>query len=76
MRAFFNPAARRHFRQGLPMKLFKSFLSNESGATATEYGLIIALVAVVITGAMKVIGTQVELKLNVIKNNTNLALPS
>ncbi len=58
------------------MKLFKSFLSNESGATATEYGLIIALVAVVITGAMKVIGTQVELKLNVIKNNTNLALPS
>jgi Flp pilus assembly pilin Flp len=44
--------------------------------TATEYGLTLALVAVVITGALRVIGSQEELKLNVIKDNTNLALPS
>ncbi len=58
------------------MTLLKRFLKDQSGVTATEYGLILALIAVVITGAMRVIGSQEELKLNVIKDNTNLALPS
>ena len=40
------------------MRSFKSFLSNESGATAIEYGLIAALVSVVIIGALTTIGTK------------------
>ena len=40
------------------MRSFKSFLSNESGATAIEYGLIAALVSVVIITALTTIGTK------------------
>ena len=32
--------------------LFRQFLSNEDGATAIEYGLIAALIAVAIIGAL------------------------
>jgi len=43
---------------GLTMnKLISNFLRNESGATAIEYGLIAALIAVVIIGAVQVVGT-------------------
>lgn len=41
-------------------KFVKSFLSNESGATAIEYGLIAALIAVAAIGAMQVLGTQLS----------------
>ena len=37
-------------------KFVKSFLSNESGATAIEYGLIAALISVVIIGVLTTIG--------------------
>ncbi len=37
-------------------KLVKNFLSNEEGATAIEYGLIAALISVVIIGAVTTIG--------------------
>ena len=40
------------------MRFIKSFLRNESGATAIEYGLIAALVSVVIIGALTTIGTK------------------
>jgi pilus assembly protein Flp/PilA len=39
-------------------KLFKNFIANESGATAIEYGLIAALIAVVIITALTTIGTK------------------
>jgi pilus assembly protein Flp/PilA len=43
------------------MKNFLSrFLSNESGATAIEYGLIAAGIAVVIVGAVKLVGTNLD----------------
>jgi pilus assembly protein Flp/PilA len=41
-------------------KLFARFLKNESGATAIEYGLIAALIAVGIITAATALGTQVS----------------
>ncbi len=38
----------------------KSFVKNESGATAIEYGLIAALIAVVIIGAVTTVGTDLK----------------
>ncbi len=42
------------------MNLFKKFAADESGATAIEYGLIAALVSVVIIGALQIIGPQLQ----------------
>jgi len=38
-------------------------LNNKKGATAIEYGLIAALIAVVVIGGFQVIGTQISTKL-------------
>ena len=35
-----------------------NFMNDENGATAIEYGLIAALIAVVIIGAVEALGTQ------------------
>ena len=40
------------------MSKFKRFLSNESGATAIEYGLIAAGISVVIIGVVNTLGGQ------------------
>ena len=40
------------------MTLVKRFLNDQRGATAIEYGLIAALLAVVIAGAVGVLGTK------------------
>lgn len=53
------------------MKLLHSFLRNESGATAIEYGLIAALIAVVVIGAITAVGTKLSNKFNQIANNLN-----
>ncbi len=42
------------------MTILKSFLRDESGATAIEYGLIAALIAVVIISALSTIGTNLN----------------
>ena len=42
------------------MTKFARFLRDESGATAIEYGLIVALIAVVIIGAVTAIGTTLN----------------
>ena len=44
------------------MTFFARFLRNESGATAIEYGLIAALISVVIVGALTTIGTNLDTK--------------
>lgn len=44
----------------LVMNLLKKFAADESGATAIEYGLIAALIAVVIIGAVSMIGPQLQ----------------
>ena len=46
------------------MKLVSSFVRNESGATAIEYGLIAALISVVIIGVLSTVGTRLAAKFN------------
>lgn len=41
------------------MKLFKQFRKDEKGATAIEYGLIAALVSIVIITGLTLVGDQV-----------------
>ena len=41
-------------------KFVTRFLKDESGATAIEYGLIIALIAVVIISAVTAVGTKLN----------------
>ncbi|WP_445502886.1 Flp family type IVb pilin [Microvirga sp. G4-2] len=58
--------------------LVKRFLNDESGATAIEYGLIAALIAVVIIGAVTVIGTQLDIsfdKISTALTTANAANP-
>jgi pilus assembly protein Flp/PilA len=51
-------------------KFISRLVSDESGATAIEYGLIVALIAVVIIGAVTAVGTN----LNTMFNSVNSAL--
>lgn len=41
-------------------RLLKAFAQDESGATAIEYGLIVALIAVVIAGVVTTLGTDLN----------------
>jgi len=41
-------------------KLFSKFIKDEGGATAIEYGLIAALVSVVMIGALVVLGPEIR----------------
>ena len=45
-------------------KIFNRFAKDESGATAIEYGLIAALISVVIIGVLSTIGTRLSTKFN------------
>ena len=45
-------------------KFIKQFIADESGATAIEYGLIAALIAVVIISAVTALGTTIKTKFN------------
>ena len=45
-------------------KLVKSFVADESGATAIEYGLIAALIAVAIIGGATALGEKVSENFN------------
>ena len=43
-------------------KFVTRFIKNESGATAIEYGLIAALISVVIIGVLTTVGTSLNTK--------------
>jgi pilus assembly protein Flp/PilA len=43
---------------------FSRFANDESGATAIEYGLIVALIAVVIIGAVTTLGANLNTSLS------------
>ena len=47
-------------------KLFVRFLKDESGVTALEYGLIAALIAVVIIASVTTLGTNLAAKFGTI----------
>ena len=44
----------------------KRFVEAEGGATAIEYGLIVALIAVVIIGAVTAVGTNLSTNFNTV----------
>ena len=47
-------------------KFISRFAKDESGATAIEYGLIAALIAVVIISAVTALGTTIKPKFNAV----------
>jgi pilus assembly protein Flp/PilA len=51
------------------MSSIARFISNKSGATAIEYGLIAALIAVVIIGAVTVVGTSLSTTFTTVSSN-------
>jgi pilus assembly protein Flp/PilA len=53
------------------MDRIKNFFKDESGATAVEYGLMVALIAVVIIGAVQALGGKV----NTAFDTTQAAMP-
>ncbi|MEO0612224.1 MAG: Flp family type IVb pilin [Pseudomonadota bacterium] len=50
-------------------KLFKAFVANEDGATAIEYGLIAALISVVVIGTVTTVGDNLDNTFNAIGSN-------
>lgn len=50
-------------------KFINKFLNDESGATAIEYGLIAALIAVVIITAVSLVGTNLTTTFNTIADS-------
>lgn len=46
------------------MRFFSDFLKNESGATAAEYALLVAFIAVVIIGGATVLGKNISTSLS------------
>jgi pilus assembly protein Flp/PilA len=54
-------------------KFFTSFVSDESGATAIEYGLIAALLGIAIVTAVTGVGTALNSKFNAVSSALNTA---
>lgn len=42
------------------MKFIKNFMQEEDGVTAIEYGLIAALIAIVIIASARIVGTNLD----------------
>jgi len=53
------------------MKLLKRLLAGQRGATAIEYGLIAALIAVAAIGAMATLGTKLTTTFSNVSTNMN-----
>jgi len=51
----------------------KSFANSEEGVTAIEYGLIAALIAVVIIAAITLVGTELQTTFTKISDELNTA---
>jgi pilus assembly protein Flp/PilA len=49
--------------------VFVRFVKDESGATAVEYGLIAALIAVVVIATVKMTGTKLSATFNKVQGN-------
>ena len=55
------------------MSTIKRFMTDESGATAVEYGLLVALIAVVIITAVTTLGTNLSSKFNTVATSVGAA---
>ncbi len=51
--------------------MFARFLKDESGATAIEYGLIAALIAVAIIGGARSVGTSIDAKFDTVASEVD-----
>jgi pilus assembly protein Flp/PilA len=51
------------------MRLLREFLSNESGATAIEYGLIASLIAVTIISSVETLGNKLKTTFSEVSSN-------
>lgn len=56
------------------IEYFRDFLQEEDGVTAIEYGLIAALIAVVIIASLQLVGTNLEAVFNFIGGELAAAL--
>jgi pilus assembly protein Flp/PilA len=52
-------------------QMIKSLIADESGATAIEYGMIAALIAVAIIASLQLVGNNLTNKFNAIAGNLN-----
>jgi pilus assembly protein Flp/PilA len=50
------------------MQKLRSFLADEQGATAVEYGLMVALIAAVILGTVALLGSELNTKFTAVKD--------
>jgi pilus assembly protein Flp/PilA len=55
------------------MKFFKTLFGDNRGATAIEYGLIAALIAVAAIGAMAALGGKLSNTFSNVSNNLNVS---
>jgi pilus assembly protein Flp/PilA len=55
------------------MKFFKKLVASKRGATAIEYGLIAALIAVAAIGAMAALGGKLTNTFSNVSNNLNVS---
>jgi pilus assembly protein Flp/PilA len=53
--------------------LFNRFINDESGATAIEYGLIAALLAVAIIASVRLVGTELTSTFNTVQTELSTA---
>ena len=53
------------------MQQFRAFLKNNKGATAIEYGLIAALIAVAAIGGMTTLGSKISTQFTNVGNKLN-----
>ena len=56
------------------LNAFKIFCNDDSGATATEYGLIAALVSVAAIGALTAVGNSLNTMFTSVSNSMNTAV--
>jgi pilus assembly protein Flp/PilA len=56
------------------LKMIRKFTRNQSGVTAIEYGLIAALIAIVIIGAVTIVGTQLSLAFSTVATALSAAV--
>lgn len=52
-------------------RLLQRFARDETGATAIEYGMIAALITVVIIGSLRLVGSRLGAKFSAIAGNLN-----
>ena len=55
------------------MKKFINFMMDEEGATAVEYALMVALIAIVIIAAVTFVGTSARTKFSQVGSAVNVA---